>query len=63
MSTMSGQSFRRMERVITQLSGLTAVAEAVAFTNVRGINNGEDLLAITFEDVTFTLGTATIVKY
>ena len=49
-----------MERVTTQLSELTTAKTAALVT--AGINNGEDLSAITFDDITLTLGTATIMK-
>jgi hypothetical protein len=49
-----------MERFIPTLSGLTA-DENTAMTDA-GINNAEDLSAVTYEDISIVLDQASIVK-
>jgi hypothetical protein len=51
---------RRMERAITVLSGLTP--DEIVTMASEGINNGEDLSAVTFADISAILENASVVK-
>jgi hypothetical protein len=51
---------RQMERAITVLSGLTP--DEIVTLASEGVNNGEDLSAVTFADISAILETASVVK-